>query len=114
MSEVSPKIISVDLAKAFPNLEDQDCIFSLVEYLDQEGLTLLHEMLRTKLVLTVIGHDRRNPDVKSLLTRIGKQWQVLERTIKRIKGSDTNEVNGMKTLALAKLETAVNAVKPIE
>lgn len=112
MSQISPKIITVDLEKAFTNVEDQDSIFSLVEYLDDNELTLLHEVLRTHLVLKVIGHDRRNPDVRHLLARLNKQWQVLERTIKRLKVEKSDQVGDVRTVAITLIKSAINEVKP--
>lgn len=112
MSQISPKIISVDLEKAFAKVEDQDCIFSLVAYLSDDELTLLHELLRTHLVLKVVGHDRRNADVRHLLARLNKQWQVLERTIKRLKMDKSDQVGDPRTVAIATIKSAISDVKP--
>lgn len=119
MGQASPKIISIDIEKAFPDSVDQERLFPIVDYLDDAGLTILHGFLRTKLVLGVIGHDRRNPDVKNLLTRLNQQWKVLERTIKQLRvdrKSKTGSVNSDQSddprlEAIAILKSGIDQVK---
>lgn len=111
MTQASPKIIAIDIEKAFPDAEDQDRLYPIVPYLDEVGLATLHGFLRTKLVLSVIGHDRRNKDVKNLQERLTTQWKLLEKTIRKLKVAKNGNQTDPRNQALDTLKSGIDKVR---